>query len=66
MPQCRHLIGVDAGASSAQSKTMPRASQLTQIILKVVVCGVTAVLEFFIGLSGFSIGFEQRKSFTFF
>jgi hypothetical protein len=33
-PQWRHLIGVEEGASSVQSKTIPIASQLMQIKLK--------------------------------
>jgi hypothetical protein len=32
-PQCRHLIGVEGGAFSGQSNTMPNASQLMQTIL---------------------------------
>lgn len=33
-PQCRHLIGVEAGAFSSPSKTIPMVSQFTQTILK--------------------------------
>ena len=29
-PQCRHLISVEDGAPSGQSKTIPSVSQLTQ------------------------------------
>ncbi len=33
-PQCRHLIGVESGALSRPSKTMPSASQFMQTTLK--------------------------------
>jgi hypothetical protein len=33
-PQCLHLICVEGGAPSGQSRTMPRESQLMQTILK--------------------------------
>jgi hypothetical protein len=33
-PQCRHLIGVEEGACSEQSKTIPRPLQILQTMLK--------------------------------
>jgi hypothetical protein len=48
-PQCLHLIGVEGGAPSGQSKTMPRESQLTQTIPKrecrIGACVACAVFE---------------------
>src|SRR3979411_591523 len=48
-PQCRHLTRVEGGAPSAESKTIPKESQLMQTILKagraIGACGTFAVFE---------------------
>jgi hypothetical protein len=56
-PQCRHFIGVDDGAFSGQSKTMPSPSQSLQTTSKLAWSGICATSDAF----EFIIAFLETK-----